>query len=442
MIDIVFREGRYEQLARSLLARSDETVAIVYARPCAAPAQRFRLLAVDVEVVTSENYRSRSRVDAEVAPSVVLRAARRAEAENLALVFVHTHPFDDVPRFSEVDDQGEQHLARFLARTTSGPHAAIVMGRMACAARELGSRHPARVIEIGRCFRVRTHDETGSISAIDDRQVRALGRDGQRLLSTLRVAVVGVGGTGSFVAQELAHLGVGHLTLLDPDSLDASNLHRVVGATEDDIGEAKAKVLASSLSSIRRDVRIEALPGDVLTQLHASALPSHDFVFLCTDTHGSRAIVNQIAYQYLIPTIDIGVAIRVQESRVTHIAGRVQLLAPGLGCLVCGELLDPVQVRYDLMTERERRNDPYFIGDGEPQPAVVSFNGVVSSTAVSMFLHAITGVGTASRMLMYDGVRGTIRVAEPILNPSCVVCSESGVLSTGDTVGLAVRTAQ
>ena len=69
-----------------------------------------------------------------------------------------------------------------------------------------------------------------------DRQTRALGQRAQSRLQDLLVTVVGAGGTGSSVAVQLARMGVGRLRLIDTDSVDLTNLPRVYGATEVDVG--------------------------------------------------------------------------------------------------------------------------------------------------------------------------------------------------------------
>ena len=62
-----------------------------------------------------------------------------------------------------------------------------------------------------------------------ERQVRAFGAQAQQRLGEMTVAVVGVGGVGSLVVQALAHLGVGRMYLVDPDTVSAGNLNRLVG---------------------------------------------------------------------------------------------------------------------------------------------------------------------------------------------------------------------
>ena len=75
-----------------------------------------------------------------------------------------------------------------------------------------------------------------------DRQVRAFGADGQLKLQRLRVAIVGLGGTGSLIAQQLVHLGVRDFILVDPDVIESTNLNRVANAFQDDIGQPKVKI--------------------------------------------------------------------------------------------------------------------------------------------------------------------------------------------------------
>lgn len=166
-----------------------------------------------------------------------------------------------------------------------------------------------------------------------------------------------------------------------------------------------------------------------------------DFLFCCTDSHGSRAVLNQMAYQYYIPTIDLGVRIDVTDGIVTAIAGRVQMLAPGLPCLVCHNLLDSEAVRRDLLSSDERGRDPYIVGAAEPQPAVISINAVVASLGVTMLLGAIAGFAANSRHQVYLADRGAVRPIQSTALDNCVVCSSRGALGRGDLWPLPWRTA-
>lgn len=171
----------------------------------------------------------------------------------------------------------------------------------------------------------------------------------------------------------------------------------------------------------------------------AKRLVDADFIFGCTDSHGSRTVIQQVAYQYLIPCIDMGSVIGHVDQRITHIYGRVQMLAPGLPCLTCSHVLDPNEVRRDMMTEFERKADPYFVVDGEPAPAVMSLNATVSSLATTMFLSAVADIPGKARHLLYEGIGPALRTIAPKRDPSCYICSERGVLAGGDSEQLLAR---
>ena len=129
---------------------------------------------------------------------------------------------------------------------------------------------------------------------------------------------------------------MGKICLLDPDRLEETNLNRVVGATAMDVGRPKVEVAADLMLRINPKIKITALTGNVLLAREARPLLSCDVLFCCTDSHGSRAVVNQLAYQYLIPTFDLGLRIDVRAGKVASITGRVQMLAPGLPCQSAG----------------------------------------------------------------------------------------------------------
>ncbi len=232
--------------------------------------------------------------------------------------------------------------------------------------------------------------------------------------------------------QALTHLGVEDFLLLDPDIVEPANLNRLVGATPQDVGLPKVCVAENWSRRINPAARIDARQESVLKAVVARSLADTDFVFCCTDSHGSRAVLNQFAYQYLVPVIDMGVVIAIQKNLVTHVAGKVQLLVPGLPCLACGNLLDPEEIRRDLLSDFERRNDPYILGQPEPAPAVISLNSTVASLATTMFLNTVTAIPGSARFLNYNAITGVCRPVASSPHPTCVVCSPSGALARAD----------
>lgn len=429
-----FSGSTYRELSTSLLSDERESCAVLLCN-VVTDEDRIRLLVIDILRPGPDDYAVRTEVATTLNPIYVSTIARRAIEEKKAVVFVHTHPFGkNFPRFSEIDDEGEVHLASYMARQKHNcPHVALVISPGGATARLLATAEPVTVREISERISIESVQPTSNAHEKFDRQVRLLGEHGQFALQALRVGVVGLGGTGSVVAQELAYLGVRSFLLVDPDMVEGTNLNRVIGATPASVGQPKVLVTRDMISAIAPSAEIDSAVGDIRYADIAALLLSCDLLFCCTDSHGSRAVLNQIAYQYLIPCIDVGVAIVSDGTKVTHVVGRVQLLSPSHPCLICTNNINTDQVRYDLMTDEQRKSDPYFLGQGEPAPAVVTINSTVSSLAATMFLGVVAGLQTRARYLHYNGLQSTVRPVAAIADPNCVICSRYGSLARGHT---------
>ncbi|WP_245420583.1 ThiF family adenylyltransferase [Mesorhizobium sp. WSM3876] len=432
----------YSELCTALLAdASREACAVAFARH--DPATGSWVVA-EAASVPEDAYERRDAISAVLKAAFVVEVANRARHDGLSIVVVHTHPqTKGFPAFSEEDDRGEAQLAQYFTRRAGGgKHLALVIGPEGCRARLLGGAEEISVWEVGANLALRSEAplDSGDVSA-HDRQVRAFGAPGQQLLRSLRIGVVGAGGTGSVLLQQLAHLGIQDFTLVEPDTVELTNLNRLVGAGPDDVGRPKVVVAARMIRHINPKARISALERDVADADVPPHLAALDFLFICTDSHASRAVVGQLAYQHLVPAIDMGVSITVGQEGVTHITGRVQMLAPGLPCLTCTGALNGEQIRRELLSPEQRAADPYVQGIYEPQPAVVSINSTMSSLAVTMFLGAVTPVPAGARFQMYDGVRGTVRLTTATRVESCIVCSAAGAMARAGSWPLPVRQA-
>lgn len=440
MSRIVLTEELLAQLRTELLAHKAETCAVLFGRACFQQGCLVRIVVRDIQWTGPDDYFERTSIAAQLRPEFVAKVTQRARRNGDSLIFVHSHPFD-LNRFSETDDAGEQILARFLAeRIPDTIHAAMLITPSVSIARRLATKEELAVTGVGANFVWgRPSGANCSHGVAFDRQERVFGEAGQSCLRTIRVGIVGLGGTGSLVSEQLAHLGVENFLFLDPDVVEATNLNRLVGATPPDVGKLKVAVAGSHVRRINPNAKIEENAGSVLLANVAERLTDTDFVFCCTDSHGSRAVLNQLAYQYLVPMIDMGVIIVAKDGSVSHIVGRTQMLAPGLSCLVCGNLLNPEAVRVDLLTEFERNADPYIVGAREPAPAVISLNSTIASMAVTMFLGAVAGVPTSARLLNYNAMSGACRSAVTEKHPSCIVCSDRGALARGSEWELPAR---
>jgi molybdopterin/thiamine biosynthesis adenylyltransferase/proteasome lid subunit RPN8/RPN11 len=439
MSRLVLTSDFLSSLRGNLLKHKEETCAILFGRAVEISGKLARIVVRESSHPQADEYMSRTTVRAQLKPEFVAEAVQRARRNGESVILVHTHPFS-FNQFSATDDAGERELAPFLrGRIPHVPHAAMLLTPNTTIAREFDTQKSLRVVGVGESITWGETVEPEKAGERYDRQIRAFGPAGQEVLKSIRVAIVGVGGTGSVVLQELVYLGVHDFILLDPDVVEETNLNRLVGTIPSDVGKPKVDVAERWAKRVNRAIRVSARKESALKADVTRSLADADFLFCCTDSHGSRAVLNQFAYQYLVPAIDMGVVIATAKGRVTHVAGRTQMLAPGVACMVCGNLLDAEQVRRDLMTEFERQQDPYIVGQPEPAPAVISLNSTMASLAVTMFLNATVGIPGSARFLNYNAMTGTCRPVLSIPHPSCVVCSPRGAIARGDEWPLPAR---
>ncbi|OOO27847.1 hypothetical protein BS627_03840 [Agrobacterium salinitolerans] len=439
MSRVRFPSPLYSNLASTLLnANGLESCAIAYAHH---DARSDTWVVADASIVPEDAYEHRTCVSAVLKSSFLIDVANRSRVTGMAVVSIHTHPASsDHPHFSPIDDAGETELnSYYVRRAAPMPHVSLVIGPHGCRARPLGKEDEIDVWEVGDRLLLHSPMQDVSDQERDDRQVRAFGAPGQRLLRRLHFGVVGAGGTGSLECQHLAHLGATQVTVIDPDLVEETNLNRLVGSVPSDVGQPKVEVAARMIRAINPDATVTPLQADIVDEEVAKLISTFDFVLLCTDSHASRAVVNQAAYQYLVPVIDMGVSITASNGAVSHITGRVQMLAPGLPCLTCSGALDSEAIRREMLSPEQRAADPYVQGIHEPQPAVLSINSTVSSLAITMLLGAVTPVPIKPRYQVYDGIRGRVKEMAVAVQPNCVVCSPMGALAKGPTWHLPVR---
>ena len=444
MITLSFAAPELEALRAALAHSSLESAGVLLCVPVPLKSEGgWRLLVRETHVAKTEDYLERTPTGVKLNPSFCLPLEKKARLQGWSLVYTHTHPQQAVAQFSSIDDRYEEPMREYLAaRAPAAPHLALLFSREQTLARVIGTKEYVRVIEVGSSVVVAADPgEPERLEERFDRQIRAFGTEGQQRLATLEVAIVGLGGTGSLVVQQLAHLGIRRFVVVDDDTVEATNLNRVVGATASDAGRTRKVDLAErQIRSIQPNAVVTSIAGDVTSASVARRVIEADFIFSCTDTQASRHVLNQAAHQYRVPLIDLGVSITVGENASARFAGHVKMVSPDLPCLWCIRNLDAQQVREGLMTAEHRAADPYFQGGlGVQQPAVISLNGVVASVAVTMFLSAIAGVPSPGRYVIYDGNRARMNAVTALADPGCNFCGADSTAGWGDSYPLPVR---
>jgi len=236
--------------------------------------------------------------------------------------------------------------------------------------------------------------------------------------------VVGVGGLGSHVVQQLAYLGVKSFTLLDPDTVSLSNLNRLIGATEQDIETPKVSVLERLTKAIRPEATVVKVYDSFVTDAGFSALKRSDFIFGCVDRDGARLILTEFAAAYSKPYLDA--ATDAGEAGKSW-GGRIVFMLPGGSCPHCRGELSQEEVRRDLSTPEEREVEDRIYGVSrealsQTGPSVVSLNGIIASVAVTEFMVFVTGLRSPKTYLQYRGTLGVLTTPSDPPMEDCYYC--------------------
>ena len=119
----------------------------------------------------------------------------------------------------------------------------------------------------------------------------------------IRVAVIGCGGLGGYVAEHLARVGVGSLRLVDADVFEESNLNRQLFCTEDSLGRAKVAVAAERLGAVNSGVAIESLDTLLVSDNAAALIAGCQCVVDCLDNVASRFQLARACQEAGIPLV-------------------------------------------------------------------------------------------------------------------------------------------
>lgn len=254
-----------------------------------------------------------------------------------------------------------------------------------------------------------------------------LGKDSQEKIENCRIGIAGLGGGGSHIVQQTAHVGFLKYALYDGDVTKDLNLNRDVGATLLDAVDAvpKLEVAKRLILGLSPNAEIEAFKGR--WQENPAALKNCDIVFGCVDGFSERDQLERCARRYMIPYIDIGMDVHRSSDPVPMMAGQVILSMPGGPCMRC----------LGFLTEERLAREAAKYGAAGPRPQVVWPNGVLASTAVGLALDLITDWTRSLRKVAYFSYRGNDGTVQPHVRlrylPS-ETCSHYPLSEIGDPV--------
>lgn len=390
-----------------------ETAGVLIATRIAAPNGDTRLLAQSVVWVDDAAYIKRTRTELIVTSEGYVSALAQAAERGAVCLWLHTHPGENgVPSPSLRDEKVDLEIADlFRIRTGTDFYGTIIVSprKKGIAFSGTVQRKSAATEQIERLWIVGdTWHLTRSVastlvplSPIFSRSVLAFGAAVQETLGELRIAVVGCGGTGSAIAEQLVRLGVRHLQLFDADRLSESNITRVYGSTPNDVGKPKVEILQQHLAAIAPTLECSTCDRMITLKDSAKQLSSCDLIFGCTDDNAGRLVLSRLSSYLLTPVIDIGVMLSSDaDKNLIGIDGRVTTLTPGAACLVCRNRIDLQRAASELKTPEERKRleaEGYAPALGNTEPAVVAFTTAVAAASLIELLERLIGYGPTPR---------------------------------------------
>lgn len=223
---------------------------------------------------------------------------------------------------------------------------------------------------------------------------------GQEALLSSRVLVVGMGGLGCAAAPYLVASGIGHITLVDDDLIDRTNLQRQILYRESDVGSPKAERACMALRELNSEIEIEALCKRLDAEELAKSVADYSLVLDCTDNLVTRNAINEACFKARVPLVS-GAAIRFE------------------GQVVCFNMQEDMPC-YHCLSLQFTEQQLTCMEAGILSPVV----GVIGAVQALEVVKILASVGTPSFgvLQLFDAFHGQWRQFKLTKDPECPVC--------------------
>ncbi len=376
-------------------------------------------------------------------------------------ITVHTHPLSTTHvSFSGYDDANDPELmANLYDLQSEGLFGSMVLGRTSAEARlwnaELHSQTLEEIIIVGSRYRSfvlngASEELPPAPAAIFDRGLAVTGAGALYQMSKMRFGVVGNSGTGSLILELLLRAGAGEIDLFEFDSIDNTNLNRILYSRQVDVdaGVLKTKRMKEVVAESGLPTRVVVIDdGDIRKPEVADELRRCDVVFGCVDREWPRLILSEFAIQYLVPLIDLGTEIGLTPdgTEIQSLDSRVSLVVPGNPCLPCVGVVTPEGLRLEGLSQEELDRTValgYCRDIRLSAPAVMDLNMRAASYAMLLMRHLLqpflaTPLPTSVRESLTSFA---IKPRFETPQSDCLICSLKERLGSGPRFRLSTRT--
>jgi adenylyltransferase/sulfurtransferase len=226
-----------------------------------------------------------------------------------------------------------------------------------------------------------------------------IGEEGQKKLGKARVLIVGLGGLGSISSYYLAAAGVGHLRIVDRDSVEMGNLNRQLLHSTDDLGRPKVESASEKLLRLNPSCDVQTAIVNIGDENAPGLAKGCGVIIDATDNLATRHVLNRVSLKKQIPFIYGG---------INGWNGMAATFIPGkTGCFAC--LFPP---------ERARTSETEF-------PALGPTAGVISSIQSMEALRILAGLPSqlAGKLFTFRGGEMRFRITPMEQNPECPLCA-------------------
>ncbi|CAG9170283.1 HesA/MoeB/ThiF family protein [Cupriavidus pampae] len=228
------------------------------------------------------------------------------------------------------------------------------------------------------------------------------GIEGQERLLAARALVIGAGGLGAAALPYLASAGVGHITLVDDDDVDLTNLQRQIVHTTANVGRPKVESAREAMLRINPDLDIQLMPQRVSDAELGPLVAQADVVLDCCDNFATRHAINRACLAHRVPLVS-GAALRFDGQISVY-----DLRQPDAPCYAC------------LFPPSEPASEAACATMGVFAPLV----GMVGTVQAAEALKLLSGVGQplAARLLMVNALTMEWTEMRLARAPDCEVC--------------------
>ncbi|MBZ5762244.1 ThiF family adenylyltransferase [Rhizobium sp. VS19-DR104.2] len=329
-------------------------------------------------------------------------AINRAEDAGLSIILLHSHPgsFRD---FSDLDDQSDGEVIGSIFAgwggnaVRAGHGSAVMMPDGEIIARLYDDQHHCRPIDVVNVVGedIKFWWRTGE----DGQAPMAFGAGMTHSLGQLHACIIGVSGTGSIVAEQLARMGFGKISLVDHDRVEAKNLNRILNSTREDASQnmLKVEMFAKAISTFREDIVVKTCPMTIARREAVLMAADADVIFCCVDSSEGRHIADRIAQAFMMPLFDVGVTIPTRalsdgSRAVAEVVGRVDYVRPGGSTLGDRAVYTGASLRAEYLarvapeTHAAELEAGYIKGAAEEAPSVIALNMRAASAVVLEFI--------------------------------------------------------